>query len=207
MVSIEWIEEIAASMPELPAAKRARYETSLALSPYDAVTLTQSAEVAGYFEEVLAGLGSSGQADAKLAANWVTGELAAALNRSEGDIAQSRVSSAALAGLLKRIRDNTISGKIAKELFEAMWSSDARTADSADALIDQRGLRQITDTAALEAVVAAIVEAHPAQVAEFKAGREKAFNFLVGQAMKATKGKGNPAAINELLKRKLSTPA
>jgi aspartyl-tRNA(Asn)/glutamyl-tRNA(Gln) amidotransferase subunit B len=204
----QWIDEIAAALPELPQAKRARYQTSLALSAYDAAGLTQSADVAVYFEQVLAALQSADRAaDAKLAANWITGELASALNRSDGDVEQSRVSSSALAGLLKRIRDNTISGKIAKELFDAMWAGEAHGAGAADELIEKRGLRQITDSAALEAVVEAIIAANPAQVAEFKAGRDKAFNFLVGQAMKATKGKGNPSAINELLKKKLAALA
>jgi len=205
-VSERWIEEIAAAMPELPQAKRSRYQR-LGLSAYDSATLTQSADMAAYFEEVLAALAAGPQDDApaaKLAANWVTGELASALNRSDVEIRDSRVSGAALAGLLRRVRDGTISGKIGKDLFDSMWSAGARAAEAADELIEQRGLRQISDTGALEKVVDDVLAAHPAQVAEYRAGREKAFNYLVGQAMKATKGKGNPAAINELLKRKLA---
>jgi len=212
-----WIAEIAAALPELPPQKRGRYESEYGLSAYDAAALTQSAEVAAYFEETLDRLagGRTGQAggdasapersaDAKLAANWISGELASALNRSDADISQSQIPSATLAGLLRRIRDNTISGKIAKELFDALWAGEAHGAGAADELIEKRGLRQITDSAELESVVAAVIAANPAQVAEFKAGRDKAFNFLVGQAMKATRGKGNPAAINALLRKKLS---
>jgi len=190
------IEDIRASLPELPEAKRERYEGEWGLSAYDAVTLTQSRELAAYFEDVVA----RPNVEPKLAANWVMGEVSAALNRSDLEVTASPVSSAALAGLLARIRDNTISGKIAKDVFDAMWAGEG----SADEIIEKKGLKQITDTGAIEKVVDEVLAANPKSVEEFRAGKEKAFNALVGQVMKASKGKANPAAVNELLKRKLS---
>jgi len=190
------IEDIRASLPELPEAKRERYEGEWGLSAYDAVTLTQSRELAAYFEDVVA----RPNVEPKLAANWVMGEVSAALNRSDLEVTASPVSSAALAGLLARVRDNTISGKIAKDVFDAMWAGEG----SADEIIEKKGLKQITDTGAIEKVVDEVLAANPKSVEEFRAGKEKAFNALVGQVMKASKGKANPAAVNELLKRKLS---
>ncbi|NJN40368.1 MAG: hypothetical protein HC807_05295, partial [Gammaproteobacteria bacterium] len=140
----------------------------------------------------------------RIAANWVMGELAGALNRAELEIGRSPVSAQQLSGLIARILDQTISGKIAKEVFDALWADEASGDDAADAIIQAKGLRQITDTGALESVIDGIIAANPAQVAEFRSGREKAFNFFVGQAMKATKGKGSPATIAEILRRKLS---
>jgi len=208
-VEAGWIAAVRAELPELPAAKRERYVRELALPAYDAATLTASRETAAYFETVVAGLAArepSGEraAQAKTAANWVMGELAGALNRAELEIERSPVTAEQLAGLIARIRDNTISGKIAKDVFDALWAGEAAGADAADAIIGAKGLRQITDTGALEAIIDAIIAANPAQVAEYRGGREKAFNFFVGQAMKATKGKGNPALISDLLKRKLA---
>jgi aspartyl-tRNA(Asn)/glutamyl-tRNA(Gln) amidotransferase subunit B len=204
-VTEAWLAAVGAALPELPAAKRERYERELALPAHDAITLTASRDTAAYFEEVVAGLaeaeqGGDARARAKAAANWVAGELAGALNRAGLDIAQSPVPARALAGLIARIRDNTISGKIAKDVFDAMWAGEG----AADAIIERRGLRQITDTGALEAIIDEILAANPAQVAEYRSGKEKAFNFFVGQAMKATKGKGNPAQVTEILKRKLA---
>jgi aspartyl-tRNA(Asn)/glutamyl-tRNA(Gln) amidotransferase subunit B len=190
------IEDVRASLPELPEAKRERYEREWGLSAYDAVTLTQSRELAAYFEDVVA----RPNVEPKLAANWVMGDVSAALNRSDLEVTASPVSSAALAGLLARIRDNTISGKIAKDVFDAMWAGEG----SADEIIEKKGLKQITDTGAIEKVVDEVLAANPKSVEEFRAGKEKAFNALVGQVMKASKGKANPAAVNELLKRKLS---
>ena len=190
------IEDIRASLPELPEAKRERYEGEWGLSAYDAVTLTQSRELAAYFEDVVA----RPNVEPKLAANWVMGEVSAALNRSDLEVTASPVSGAALAGLLARVRDNTISGKIAKDVFDAMWAGEG----SADEIIEKKGLKQITDTGAIEKVVDEVLAANPKSVEEFRAGKEKAFNALVGQVMKASKGKANPAAVNELLKRKLS---
>ncbi len=195
VVPAEWIERVRAALPELPEAKRDRYVRDWGLTAYDAATLTQSREMAGYFEAVVAA-----GVEPKLAANWVMGELAAALNRSGLEIAASPVTSGALAGLLARIRDNTISGKIAKDVFDAMWAGEG----TADEVIERRGLRQITDTAAIERLVDEVLAANPKSVEEYRAGKEKAFNALVGQVMKATKGKANPAAVNELLKRKLA---
>jgi len=207
-IATEWIERVRAGLPELPQAMRERYMTTLGLSAYDAQTLTQSREMAGYFESVV-GVLSPGQADpgaAKLAANWVTGELAGALNRADLDIAQAPVSADVLAALLARIRDNTISGKIAKDLFDALWVGEATSAGPAavDALIEQKGLRQISDTGALEAICAEVIAKNAGQVAEFRAGKDKALNYLVGQAMKASRGKGNPGAIAEILRRMLA---
>ena len=208
-VKDEWIAEVRAALPELPAAKRERYARELALPAHDAATLTGSRETAAYFDAVVAALairepGGDATAQAKIAANWVMGELAGALNRAEIEIGRSPVSAQQLAGLIARIRDNTISGKIAKEVFDALWAGEAAGDEAADSIIRAKGLRQITDSGALEAIIDGIVAANPAQVAEYRGGREKAFNFLVGQAMKATKGKGNPAQITEILKRKLA---
>ncbi len=197
VISAESIEQIRSTLPELPPAKRARYRLDFGLPSVYAVSLTQSIEVAVYFEEVVAVLGSD---TAKLAANWVLVELAGALNSAGVDISASPVSSKQLAGLLLRIRDNTISGKMAKDVFEAMWVGDG----DADSIIEKRGLKQISDAGELEKIVDGVLIANPKSVEEFRAGKEKAFNALVGQAMKATKGKGNPAQINDILKKKLA---
>ncbi len=195
-VSPEWLAEVARSLPELPAAKRERFERDYGLPAYDAAVLTASRGLADYFEA----LTRETPQHAKLAANWVMGELSARLNREGKEIEASPISSTELAGLLARIADGTISGKIAKDVFEAMWAEG----HSADQIIEARGLRQISDSAELERLVAGVLDANPAQVAEFRAGKEKAFNFLVGQAMKASKGKANPGQLSELLRRKLS---
>jgi aspartyl-tRNA(Asn)/glutamyl-tRNA(Gln) amidotransferase subunit B len=192
-----WIEQIRADLPELPQQKQARYRSDLGLSAYDAATLTASRAMAEYFETTLAALPTP---DAKLAANWVMGELSAALNRDGLDIAQSRVSAASLAGMLGRIQDGTLSSKLAKEVFAAMWAGEGE----ADAIIAARGLRQLSDTGELERVVAEVLAANPKSVEEYRAGKEKAFNALVGQVMKATRGKANPQQVNALLKQRLS---
>jgi len=197
-VSDAWIEAVGAKLPELPEAKRSRYQAELKLSAYDSVTLTQTRELAEYFERtLLAGAGAA--ISAKLAANWVMGELSARLNEEGRDASQAAVDPARLGGLLAQIQDGTISGKIAKEVFDAMWAGEG----DADAVIEKRGLKQISDAGALEAIVAAVVAANPKSVEEFRAGKEKAFNALVGQVMKATQGKANPAQVNELLRKKL----
>jgi len=198
VIGAESIENIRSEMPELPPARRERYRLNFGLPSAYAVSLTQSIEVAAYFEEVVSILGSD---SAKLAANWVLVELAGALNGAGIDIGASPVSSRQLAGLLKRILDNTISGKMAKDVFEAMWTGDG----DAEAIIGKRGLMQMSDAGELEKVVDQVLAANPKSVEEFRAGKEKAFNALVGQAMKATKGKGNPAKINEILKKKLAS--
>ena len=194
-----WIDRVAAELPELPAAMKARFETQYALPAYDATMLTQSRETAAYFEDAVRAYGGEG----KTVANWMLGEVAAALNRAEVDIGEAPVGPAALAGLLKRIADGTVSTKIAKEVFDGMWSGEATGDAAADAIIDRRGLRQISDAGAIEKLVDDVLAANPAIVAEFRAGKEKAFNSLVGKAMAASKGKANPAQVNALLRRRL----
>jgi len=196
-ISAAWIDEVKAGMPELPEAMQARFERDYGLSAYDAATLTAARETAAYFEQAVA---TAGTGNAKLCANWVMGELAARLNREEKDVAAAPLAPAQLAGLVARIADGTISGKIAKEVFEALWNGEAA---SADAIIEARGLKQISDTGALEKIIDEVLAANPKSVEEFRAGKEKAFNALVGQAMKATRGKANPQQVNELLKKKL----
>jgi aspartyl-tRNA(Asn)/glutamyl-tRNA(Gln) amidotransferase subunit B len=198
-VSEQWIEAVRSGLPELPQAKRARYERELALSAYDAVTLTQTRELADYFERALAAAAPAA-VPAKTVANWVMGELSARLNEAGVDASQSAVGPAGLARLLARIQDGTISGKIAKEVFDAMWAGEG----DPDAIIERRGLRQISDAGALEAIVAEVLAANPRSVEEIRAGREKAFNALVGQVMKASRGKANPQQVNDLLRKKLA---
>ncbi len=193
-ITPEMIETVRAGMPELPDAKRRRFMADYGLSDYDAGILTASREMADYFEAVAKIAG-----EAKLAANWVMGELTGYLNRENREIADSPVSAERLGGLLRRIRDNTISGKIAKEVFEAMWAGEG----DADEIIESRGLKQITDTSALEAMVDEVIANNPKQVEQFRAGKEKVLGFFVGQIMKATQGKANPAQVNELLRKKL----
>jgi aspartyl-tRNA(Asn)/glutamyl-tRNA(Gln) amidotransferase subunit B len=191
-----FIEAVRATLPELPDQKAARFARDFGLSPYDAGVLSASRELGAYFEAVVAGLSAS---QAKLAANWVMGELSGALNRDSVDIERSRIDPAQLTGLLNRIVDNTISGKIAKEVFEAMWSEGK----AADAIIEAKGLRQITDVGAIESVIDAVIAANPKQLADYRSGKDKLFGFFVGQVMKATGGKANPAQLNDLLKAKL----
>jgi aspartyl-tRNA(Asn)/glutamyl-tRNA(Gln) amidotransferase subunit B len=158
--------------------------------------LTSSRELAGYYETVVRKLGGQ----PKLAANWVMGDLSGALNKDNLDIVQSRVSADAFAGLLTRIQDNTISGKIAKEVFEAMWSEGK----GADEIIEAKGLKQITDTSAIESAIDDVMAKNPGQLADYRSGKDKLFGFFVGQVMKATGGKANPAQLNDLLKKKLA---
>jgi len=191
-----FIDGLRAQLPELPDDKAARFVRDYGLPEYDALVLTASRELADFYEEVVRRVGS----DPKLCANWVMGDLSGFLNKDGLEIDQSRVDAAALAGLIARIVDATISGKIAKEVFEIMWSSG----DSADAVIEQRGLRQITDTSAIEAAIADVMAKNPQQLADYRAGKDKLFGFFVGQVMKATQDKANPAQLNELLKAKLS---
>jgi aspartyl-tRNA(Asn)/glutamyl-tRNA(Gln) amidotransferase subunit B len=190
------IDEVRKSLPELPDEKAARFVREHGLSDYDAGVLTASKELAQYYETVVTRLGSQ----PKLAANWVMGELSGALNRDNLDVTQSRVDAAALAGLLTRIADGTISGKIAKEVFEAMWAEG----QGADAIIEAKGLKQITDTSAIEQAIDDVMAKNPGQLADYRSGKDKLFGFFVGQVMKATGGKANPAQLNDLLKKKLS---
>jgi len=192
-----YLERERAELPELPAARRARFVQAFGVAAEEAETLTVGRDLADYFEAVVA-IG----AEPKLAANWITGELAAALNREQLSIGASRVSAPALAGLLARLADQTISGKLAKQVFEIMW----RDGGEADAIIEARGLRQITDTGALAAAVDAIIAASPEQVAQYRAGKAKVIGFFVGQVMKATGGKANPAQVNEILRKRLGPP-
>ena len=201
VVGEDWIARVRAEMPELPEAMQQRFVRDYALPATDAAALTGSRESAAYFEAAAKAAGG----EAKVVANWMLGELAAALNRAELDIARSPVSAAQLAGLLKRIADGTISGKIAKDVFDAMWAGEAQGDGAADAIIAQKGLRQISDAGAIEKIVADAIAANPAIVAEYKAGKEKAFNSLVGKVMAASKGKANPAQVNAILKRKLGS--
>ncbi|MEP6545923.1 MAG: Asp-tRNA(Asn)/Glu-tRNA(Gln) amidotransferase subunit GatB [Gammaproteobacteria bacterium] len=193
-----FIEAVRATLPELPDEKAARFVQDFSLSTYDAGVLCASRELGAYFEAVVAALGAG---HAKLSANWVMGELSSALNRDSVDIVFSRVSPQHLSGLLLRIVDATISGKIAKEVFEAMWS-EGKTADD---IIVAKGLRQITDSGAIEGVIDAVMAANPKQLADYRSGKDKLFGFFVGQVMKATGGKANPAQLNELLKAKLDS--
>ncbi|MBU0538440.1 MAG: Asp-tRNA(Asn)/Glu-tRNA(Gln) amidotransferase subunit GatB [Gammaproteobacteria bacterium] len=193
------IDELLASMPELPDAKRQRFEAEFGLSAYDAYLLTGERAVADYFEAVASSAG-----DAKLAANWVNGELSAALNRENLNITASPVSAEQLGGLIQRIRDNSISGKIAKQVFDALWNQEG---DSADAIIDSKGLKQVSDTGAIAAMVDEVLAANPEQVEQFRGAdegkRKKMLGFFVGQIMKASKGQANPGVINSLLNEKL----
>jgi len=191
----ELVDAVRAGLPELPWRKRERFITEYGLSEYDAGVLSASRAAADYFETVAAGL-----ADKKLAANWVMGELAGALNKAGLEITASPLDPEALLGLLRRIEDETISGKIAKEVFEAMWAGEG----DADAVIEARGLRQITDSGSVEAVVMEVIAANPQQLEQYRSGKDKLFGFFVGQVMKATGGKANPALVNELLKRLLA---
>ncbi|MFO1408347.1 MAG: Asp-tRNA(Asn)/Glu-tRNA(Gln) amidotransferase subunit GatB [Steroidobacteraceae bacterium] len=191
------IEAVRATLPELPDEKAARFVREHGLTAYDAGVLTSSRELADYYEAVVAALGGGQH---KLAANWVMGELSGALNKDTLEIGQSRIAAGRLAGLLARIVDSTISGKIAKEVFEAMWTEGL----DADAIIDAKGLRQITDTSAIERAIDEVMAKSPGQLAEYRAGKDKLFGYFVGQVMKATGGKANPAQLNELLKRKLA---
>ena len=190
------IESVRNSMPELPDEKAGRFVREHGLSDYDAGVLTSSRELAEYYETVVRELGSQ----PKLAANWVMGDLSGALNKENRDVTQSRVSAGSLAQLLARIVDNTISGKIAKEVFEAMWAEGK----GADEIIDAKGLKQITDTSAIEQAIDDVMAKNPGQLADYRSGKDKLFGFFVGQVMKATGGKANPAQLNELLKRKLA---
>ena len=197
IISDEWIERIRGDMPELPEAMRQRFE-SLGLSAYDAAAVTASLEIARYFEGTLQ---VAGNAQAKQAANWIMGDLSARLNREGLDIDAAPVSPEQLGGLIARIADQTISNAIGKKVFDALWQGQGK---SADEIIETQGLKQITDTGAIEALVDEVIAANPGNVAEFKAGKEKALNALVGQIMKAAKGKANPQQVNDLLKKKLS---
>jgi aspartyl-tRNA(Asn)/glutamyl-tRNA(Gln) amidotransferase subunit B len=194
----QWVEQIRAQMPELPGAKRDRLMVDYGLSLYDAEVLTSSLELAGYYEAAVA---IAGRSNAKACANWVMVDLAARLNKEEREIGDSPVSAEQLGGLIARIADGTISTNMARKVFDTLWNGEG---GSADDIIASQGLQQITDHASLERLIDELLATNATMVAEFRAGKEKAFNALVGQAMKATRGKANPQQVNELLRRKLA---
>ncbi len=195
-VSKEMVETLRSELPELPDQKRERFIEEYALSEYDADVLVASKETADFFELMTQEAGG----EAKLSANWVMGDLAAVLNKENINIKNSPVSATEMGVLVKRIADKTISGKIAKQVFEAMWQGEG----GVDSIIESKGLVQITDSSALEGIIDEIIAAHPGQVEQFRAGKDKLLGFFVGQAMKATKGKANPAQLNEILQKKLA---
>ncbi len=190
----EWVDEIAATLPELPDERRARFIDDLGLSPYDAGVLVAERETADYFEE------AAGGRDAKTAANWVMGDLFGALNKEGLGIARSPVSAANLGALIDLIADDTISGRIAKDVFDEMFKTGKTPGD----IVEEKGLRQVTDTGAIEALVDEVLNANPDKVAEFRGGKDKLLGFFVGQVMKGSQGKANPKIVNELLRKKLS---
>ncbi len=192
-----FIEDVRRTLPELPDQKKERFMSQYGLSAYDAGVLTATREMADYYEAVATACGG----EAKLAANWVMGELSGALNKHGLEITESPVSATMLGGMLMRITDNTISGKIAKQVFEAMWAGDG----DADAVIERKGLKQVTDTGAIEQAIDDVIARHPQQLEQYRSGQDKLFGFFVGQVMKATQGKANPVQVNELLKKKLSS--
>ncbi|KAK43240.1 glutamyl-tRNA amidotransferase [Caballeronia jiangsuensis] len=201
VIESSWVERVKGEMPELPADMQKRFVDTYGLTPYDAGVLTSSKAMASYFEALVQ---KAGAAQAKIAANWMMGDVSAQLNRESLDIGESPVSAAQLALILQRIADGTISNKIAKDIFQTIWDEKATDDAAADRIIDAKGLKQISDTGALEAIIDEVLAANQKSVDEFRAGKEKAFNALIGQAMKATKGKANPQQVNELLKKKLS---
>jgi len=192
----DYIESIRADLPELPEAKGERFGSEYGLKPVQVESLVGDLDIADYFEAVVAE-----GADPRTAANYVLGDLTGALNKEGLSLAESKVAAADLAGLIKRVMDNTISGKIAKDVFEAMWNGEG----DADTIIDSKGLKQITDTGAIEAAVDQVIADNPGQVEEFRGGKEKVLGFFVGQVMKATQGKANPGQVNQLLREKLKS--
>jgi aspartyl-tRNA(Asn)/glutamyl-tRNA(Gln) amidotransferase subunit B len=197
VVAPEWVEQVRGGMPELPRAMAARFVSQYGLPEYDATTLTQSPAMAAYFEAAARACGQP-----KLASNWVMGEVSRRLNAQEIGIEQAPLPPATLAALIGRIADGTISNNAGKQVFDALWTGDGT---DVDAVIEAKGLKQMNDTGALEQILDHIIAANPDNVAQFRAGKDKAFNALVGQAMKATKGKANPQQVNELLRRKLTS--
>ena len=195
------VDSIRAAIPELPVARRARFEEALGLSEYDARILTGSRQIADYFEAVVAEVG---QADAKMAGNWVMGDLLGALNKDDKEITDSPISAKQLAGMLARIKDDTLSGKLAKKVFSALYEREGGDADdAADKIIEEKGLKQETDTGAIKAIVEEVIAKNQAMVEEYRGGKEKAFNGLVGQVMKASRGSANPQQVNQILKELL----
>ena len=201
VISQDWIDRVKNDMPELPGAMRARFTGDYGLPEYDSLVLTSSQAMATYYEAVVA---KAGKENAKAAANWLMGDVSSTLNREGVEIAHSPVEASQLALLLKRIADGTISNKAAKEVFAAMWEAKSTDEHLADIVIEQKGLKQISDTGALEAIVDEVLAANAKSVEQYRAGKEAAINALIGQTMKASKGKANPAQVTELLKKKLA---
>ncbi|KQV55055.1 MULTISPECIES: Asp-tRNA(Asn)/Glu-tRNA(Gln) amidotransferase subunit GatB [unclassified Duganella] len=201
-IGADWIERVKGSMPELPAVMRTRFVEEYKLPEYDSLILTASKGMALYFEAVVA---AAGKENAKAAANWLMGDVSSTLNREGVEIADAPVLPVQLAGMLKRIADGTISNKIAKEVFGAMWEAKSEDPNLVDVIIEQKGLKQISDTGALEAIVNEVIANNEKSVEQYRAGKEAAINALIGQAMKASKGKANPAQLTELLKQKLAS--
>jgi aspartyl-tRNA(Asn)/glutamyl-tRNA(Gln) amidotransferase subunit B len=200
-ISQDWIDRIKADMPELPAAMRERFIKDYGLPEYDALILTSSQAMANYYEAVVA---KAGKDNAKAAANWMMGDVSSALNRADLDIVESPVEASQLALLLKRIADGTISNNAAKKVFSLMWDAKSGDENLADTIIEREGLKQISDTGAIEAIVDEVLAANAKSVEQYRAGKEAAINALIGQCMKASKGKANPAQVTELLKKKLA---
>ncbi|HRO83078.1 MAG TPA: Asp-tRNA(Asn)/Glu-tRNA(Gln) amidotransferase subunit GatB [Alicycliphilus denitrificans] len=196
VIAPEWVEQVKAAMPELPRAMAARFVQQYGLPEYDATTLTQSQAMAAYFEDAAKACGAP-----KLASNWVMGEISRRLNTEEIGMDAVKVSSRQLAALIGRIGDGTVSNNAARQVFEALWSGEG---SDVDAVIEAKGLKQMNDSGALEKIIDEVIAANPANVEQYKAGKDKAFNALVGQVMKASKGKANPQQVNELLKAKLA---
>jgi aspartyl-tRNA(Asn)/glutamyl-tRNA(Gln) amidotransferase subunit B len=196
VIAPEWVERVRGALPELPGALAARFQAEDGLPAYDAAMMTASRATAAYYRAAAAASGTP-----KLVANWVMGEISKRLNAEGGDIADAPVGAATLARLIGRIQDGTISNNAAKQVFDALWSSPAD--GDVDAIIEAKGLKQMNDSGALEAIIDSVLAANPKSVEEYRAGKDKAFNALVGQIMKASKGKANPAQANELLKKKL----
>ncbi|NOX42444.1 MAG: Asp-tRNA(Asn)/Glu-tRNA(Gln) amidotransferase subunit GatB [Gammaproteobacteria bacterium] len=191
-----YIDQIKQTLPELPNEKKKRFISDFGLSAYDASTLTSSKPMADYYEAVVKASGN----EAKLSANWVIGELSGALNKANLNIKDTSVNEKMLGGMIKRIADNTISGKIAKQVFEAMWNNEGE----ADAIIESKGLKQVTDSGAIEKIIDDIIAANPTQLEQYRTGKDKLFSFFVGQTMKQTQGKANPKQVNDILKKKLN---
>ncbi len=196
-IAPDWIEQLRASLPELPQVRRERYITQYGLSAYDAGVLTSSREMAGYFEAAAEQLPER----AKLCANWIMGDISARLNKEGLEIADCPVGPAQVVKLIQRIQDGTISGKAAKTVFDGLWQGEYN--QDVDAIIEARGLKQIADDGALEKLIDDVLAVNVQQVADYRGGKEKAFNSLVGQVMKAAKGKANPAQVNAMLREKL----
>ena len=193
----QWVDKIRSQLPELPAAQRDRLIADYGLSAYDAKVITGSLELAAYYETAVA---VAGRSNAKACANWVMGDLAARLNKENREIAEAPVSAHQIGGLVARIGDGTISTNIARKVFDALWSG---AGSEADEIIAREGLQQISDSGSLDTMLDELLAANAAMVAEYRAGKEKAFNALVGQAMKATRGKANPQRVSDLLRKKL----